>query len=98
MLEILQLKLRTDFLDDLRNLVVVNMRNLREEVMLDLVIQAAHEPGDNAVATAEIDGGLNLMNRPSVFHPAFALRGENRHGELGAIDAVGKLKDDREDD
>jgi hypothetical protein len=36
----------------------------REQVVFDLKVQAAHEPGGDAVAASEVGGRLHLMDGP----------------------------------
>ena len=38
--------------------------DVREEVVLDLEVEPAQEPGQDGVAGAEVDGGLDLVDRP----------------------------------
>src|SRR5438270_13925066 len=50
--------------DDLRDVRVVRVLHAREEVMLDLVVEAAEEPGQHRVARAEVDRRLDLVYGP----------------------------------
>ena len=54
---------------DLRDLRVVRVRNLREEVVLDLEVEPAEHPRQHRVARAEVDGRLDLVHGPD---PALA--------------------------
>src|SRR5688572_31616473 len=51
-------------LDDLGDLRVVSVRYPREQVMLDLVVEASHHPAEDGVARAEVDRRLDLVYRP----------------------------------
>src|SRR6476620_2270168 len=62
--------------------------------MLDLEIESAEEPAEDAAAAGEIDGGLHLVDGPVGFHSCAAL---NRDGEIGLADAVGELEHHAED-
>src|SRR5437868_15167600 len=50
--------------DDLRDVRIVRVLDAREEVMLDLVVEAAEEPGQHRVAWAEVDRRLDLVYGP----------------------------------
>ena len=52
--------------DDARDLGVVRVRDAWEEVMLDLEVESTEEPRQDGVAGAEVDRGLDLMDRPDL--------------------------------
>src|SRR6185437_131175 len=43
---------------------IVDMADLGEEVMLDLEIQATHQPGNDPVTGGKVGGGPDLMDGP----------------------------------
>src|SRR6476646_4995559 len=43
---------------------IVGVRNTREKVVLDLKVEPAENPGQDAVAGTEIDGRLHLVDGP----------------------------------
>src|SRR5688572_20266230 len=77
-----------------RNARVMDMRNLGEQVMLDLEVQAAQIPSENAIIAIKVDGGLNLMHSPVVGNLAGGLIGQ---GELGFFNHVRQLKHDADE-
>ena len=56
--------LRREPLHHARERRIVHVRHLREEVVLDLEIQASDEPGEDRARTPEVDGGGDLMDAP----------------------------------
>ena len=55
-----------DFPDDVSQCRVVGMRHIREEVMLDLVVQATGEPGRQTRASRKIRCRPHLVRGPVV--------------------------------
>jgi hypothetical protein len=51
-------------LDDRRDLRVKGVRELGEEMVLDLVVEPAERPGEKPVSGAEIDSCLDFVNSP----------------------------------
>ena len=62
-----------------------------EQVVFDLEVQAAQEPGRHPAAAGEVHGRLRLMNGPGVVE---TLRVRSRQRELRLFHAVRQLKDD----
>src|SRR5438067_5563647 len=50
--------------DDLRDVRIVRVLHAREEMVLDLVVEPAEEPGQHWVARAKVDGRLHLVYGP----------------------------------
>ena len=81
-------------LDDLGDVRVVSVRHPREQVVLDLVVEAADNPAENPVARTEVDGRLDLVHRPEpplggeLFSAPIvaALAAEQTRGRLGSFD------------
>ena len=71
----------------------MDVADLREQVVLDLEVEPAQVPGEEAVVAREVDGGLDLVRHPLAFD---APRPIGRDGELGLLDAVGELEHGRE--
>ena len=63
--------------------------------MFDLKIQPAEEPTLNSTTSSEIHSGFDLMDRPRIFH---RLGVRLRQRELGLFNAMGKLKDNADND
>ena len=61
----------------------------REKVMFDLKIQPTEEPTLDPTASSEVHRGLDLMDRPRIFHRAGVRFGQ---WELGLFNAMRKLK------
>jgi hypothetical protein len=57
-------------------------------MVLDLVVETSDEPGQDPVARAEVDRGLDLVHRPQ---PRFG-REVRRRGEVGLLDAMCELE------
>ena len=74
---------------DLGDLRVVRVRHPREQVVLDLEVEAAEHPGQHRVARAEVDGRLDLVHGPD---PAARRASSLRRGERCLLDAVGELE------
>src|SRR5258708_1317895 len=53
--------------DDLADSRIVNVRYFRKEMMFDLEIQSAYQPGNDRVIRSEISGRFDLVYRPFVF-------------------------------
>ena len=70
---------------------VMNVRDAREQVVLDLKIEPADEPTQCPVAAAKIHGRFHLMHGPSVFHSAFA---KPRQRKSRILDTMGQLEYD----
>lgn len=66
------------------------MADLGEEVVLDLIVQSAEQPGQHSAALSEVDRRSHLMHRPGMFHAAsIAYRQRKRR----LLITMGKLKD-----
>src|ERR1044072_9025724 len=65
-------------LDQFRQVGIVNVANAVEEVMLDLEVQSADEPGKKTIPSREIDRRLKLVDRPVGIHLAILIG----HGEV----------------
>src|SRR5579863_10222441 len=76
--------------DDLADRRVMDMRDLGEEMVLDLEVQSTYQPGYNAVAGGKIRGGPDLVDSPLVLHLARGLVG---YRESGKFDGMSELKD-----
>src|SRR5436309_186573 len=63
-------------------------------MMLDLKIQPAQQPAENAAAACEIHGRLHLVNGPIRRHSLAAMLVCYGHGKLSFLDTVRQLKDD----
>ena len=84
-----------DLADDAADLGVVDVGNLGEEVVLDLEVETAYEPGDESALGGEVGGGGDLVDGELVRQ--FVVAGV-REGEIGVFDGVGELEDDGEGD
>lgn len=73
----------------------MGVRNMSEQVVLDLIVQAPGVPSNGPIAWAEVGSGLHLANHPLVWHQA-VLVSVGRREKLGFIHAVGQLE--RDDD
>src|SRR4029079_2458799 len=87
-------KLAAGRLDDGRELGIVDVTHLWKQVVLDLVVEPAEVPGEEAAPTREIGGRFHLVYGPR--RRDVALLGERREGRVGA--AVSQLKHDAEND
>src|SRR5438132_58944 len=76
----------------------MNVADAREEMMLNLEIQAAKKPAEDAASTSKIDGRLNLVNGPVGLHAFTALSVRHRHGKFSFFDAVRQLEYNAEHD
>ncbi len=76
--------------DELGDFGVVEVRDVGEEVVFGLEVEAAEVPGEDFGFGGEVDGGLHLVNGPGFFHVAGGHVGE---GVGGIIDDVGELED-----
>ena len=47
---------------------VVNVRDVRENVMFNLMIQSSCKPIDDSIFSGEIDSSSELMYRPGIFN------------------------------
>src|SRR5689334_4523297 len=74
--------------DDLRDVRIVRVLDAREEVMLDLVVEAAEEPGQHRIARAEVDRRLHLVHSPHAPVRGQLLGG----GEIRLLDAMRELE------
>jgi len=83
-----------DLADDLADLRVVYVGDFGEEMVLDLKVEAAEEPGDDLAVGGEVGGGVDLVDGKLVRQP---VRGVGQ-GKLGPLDGVGELEDDGEGD
>src|SRR3954468_23933276 len=92
--EVADAVLRRIAADDLGDLRIVRMRDAREEVMLDLVVEPAERPRENGVAGAEVDGGLDLVHGPEPLVGRELLRGRI----AGFLDAMRELERRRGDE
>src|SRR5579872_4952581 len=75
--------------DDPADRRIMNMGYFREEMMLDLEIQPAHQPAHDRVMGREICGRFELMDRPFVFHLS---RLHIRYGECRMLHCMRQLK------
>jgi hypothetical protein len=83
------IKLLTHLLDDLADGGIVHVRNLWEQVMFYLKVQAAYEPANDFIMGSEVGGGFNLVNGPLVFQ---LIRDFVGHGEGGVLYSVRQLE------
>lgn len=81
-----QAEVVADLLDDLGDGGVVGVADFGEEVVFDLVVETAEEPGEDFAALGEVDGGLDLMNGPGMLHSIGFTKGQR---ELGLLITVG---------
>jgi hypothetical protein len=56
--------LPADLFDDLGNDRQVDVTDPREEMVLDLMVEAAHVPGQETAPASEIRGRLHLVDGP----------------------------------
>ena len=82
-----------DFADDPAQGGIVDAADLREEVVLDLVVQAADVPGQEPVRRREIGGRFHLVHHPRAAHGALAVR----HRMVGLLDDVRELEHHSQD-
>ena len=80
--------LRGSRADDRPQSRIVGVRDIREQMMLDLVVEAAGKPGDEARAGGEVRGRADLVQGPIV-------SGANA-SKLHSGSEMGKLKYDRQ--
>jgi hypothetical protein len=79
---------------ELRDSRIVDVAHAREEVMLDLEIQAAKEPARGPAVARKIDARLDLVNSPRRDH---ATRSEVR-GKVGVLYTMRELEYDAKRD
>src|SRR5882757_4949003 len=91
--EVLDVAFEADLLHDLADLGVVDVRDAREEVVLDLEVEAADQPCDQLAAGGEVGGGGDLVDGVLLRQEVAGGVGE---GEVGVLDGVGELEDDGE--
>src|SRR4051812_38412048 len=89
MARIANAKLAAVLLHDLGDRWVVHVRNLREEVVFDLEVEAAEIPRQDSALLREVDRRLDLVDGPFAMN---AIRGSIHDREGGRLDAVGELK------
>src|SRR5581483_1745062 len=77
-------------LDQLRDGRIIDVADAREQVMFDLKVQAAQQPGGYTAAPCKVYGRLYLMDGPGLFHSPAVLA---RQWKLRRLNAVRKLKD-----
>ena len=77
--------------DQRRQSPIMDVADPREEMVLNLEIQASDDRRQQSAVAGEIDRRFDLVNGPGGFHPAGAWRGE-RKGRL--LDAMCQLEDD----
>src|SRR6185295_7966408 len=84
----------TDRFDDPRDLGIVDVTDPREEMMLDLEVEAPEVPSEQPVLTREVDGRVHLVLGPSVRD----LTGAGGHVRKdGLLEAVSELEHNRQD-
>lgn len=71
---------------------IVDVAYLREQVMLNLIVEPPEVPRKEMVVLAEIRGGAQLMYHPARIH---LFRFPRVHWEPGVLVAVGELEHDR---
>jgi len=79
--------------NDAPEVAVMHMGNFGKEVMLDLEIEAAHQPADEFIPGRKISRGLQLVDRPFIFQPACLFM---RHGEMRMLYGMSQLENDAE--
>lgn len=72
--EILNPVLRAGSLDDGRERGIVEVRNSRKQMVLYLKVQAAQVPGQERVASSEVNCGCDLVHRPLLVYPICSLQ------------------------
>src|SRR5687768_1066061 len=72
----------------------MHVANIWEQVMLYLEIQTADIPVKDTVIVSKIGSSQKLMDSPAVFHFTFFVR----HRIFSAIDHVGRLKNNCQDE
>ena len=66
--KIRQVEFLSRLLYDLRNIVVMDMTDVREDMMFYLMVQTSGEPIDDSVLGAKVHCSEQLVNSPSVLH------------------------------
>ena len=69
----------------------MHVTDSREEMMLDLEIQPAKKPAQDAASPSKIDGRLHLMDCPVGLHALAALSVCHRHGKFSFFNAMRNL-------
>src|SRR5216683_2083962 len=85
MRHVLQAKFLTRFLGKRRQCRIMNVTDLRKQVVLDLKVQSSNEPSNQPAVAGKIGGGFDLMRRPGSFHPAGV---RSRHWKIRFLDDV----------
>ena len=78
-------------LNNYRDGRIIDVADSRKQVMFDLKVQAAQQPGCHTAAPGKVYGRLHLMDGPGVFNSPIFL---SRQRKLCLLDAVRELKDD----
>jgi hypothetical protein len=86
MLSVFHTEFSARFFDQSRDRGVIDVADTREEVVLNLEVQAAQQPTFHSAAAREVDSGFDLMYGPGVFHRTRILP---RQRELGLFNAMG---------
>src|SRR5438094_109283 len=84
-------KIPAGFGDQLRDGWIIRMTNAGEQVVLDLKIEAPHQPCHEPAAPGKVHGCFGLVERPTLLDTARLLVGKRK---LGLFDAVRQLKYD----
>ena len=61
-------KLLCSFLYDEGDFSIMDMANIRKQMMLNLVVKPTDQPGEKLTAFSEVSSCLHLMNCPVVLH------------------------------
>src|SRR5438045_321650 len=69
---------------------IVHAAHFGEEMMLDLIVEAADVPGEETVLWGEIGCRHHLVDKPGVFHGALCIGLR----VVGAFDHMGELEDE----
>src|SRR6218665_1595843 len=80
-------------LDDLADRRIMYVRNFREKMVFNLEVQATNEPADDLVACCKVRRGLQLVDRPFIFHFTRCIV---RQREMRVLNSMSELEYDAE--
>src|SRR5688572_16680131 len=77
-----------------RNFLVMNMTNIRKQMMFNLKIQSTNIPREKCTVIRKVCRGMQLVNSPAIIHFSVVVW----HRKFCAIDDVSRLKNDRKNE